>query len=81
VVDLHIRPEVVFSWLKELKAVNPYYNDIIIDESNEMRNQLKQVTERLIINAEILSSDMEITIDKFATEKPVNETVEDKENH
>ncbi|KZR96741.1 Uncharacterized protein APZ42_008747, partial [Daphnia magna] len=58
-----------------LQAVHPSSASIIIDDSQPIANQLNSVIHKLILNAEILSSDIEINIDKVATERPANKPI------
>ncbi|KZS05250.1 Uncharacterized protein APZ42_031627, partial [Daphnia magna] len=77
--DLKIRPSRVYDWLEALQAVHPSYANIIIDDSQPIANQLNSVTHKLILNAEILSSEIEINIDKVATERPANQPIAEDE--
>ena len=73
--DLKIRPQCVYDWLEVLQAVNPHYANVVIDRSLETRQEMNGVIEKFILNAEILSAQLEINIDKFATERPANQPV------
>ena len=48
--QLQVRPNVVILWLKTLKLLNSYYNDIILDESEEMHSQLESIPALIISN-------------------------------
>ena len=74
-----VRPERIFDWLEVLQAVHPSYANIIIDDSPSAVNQLTSVTDKLILHPEVLSSAMEINIDKVATERPANQPVTEDE--
>ena len=80
--DLKIRPQCVYDWLEVLQAVNPHYSNIFIDRSEETIDEMNGVMEKFILNAEVLSQEMEINIDKCATERPANQPVaEDEEEN
>ena len=73
--DLKIRPQCVYDWLEVLQAVNPHYANVIIDRSLVTLQEMNGVIEKFIFNAEVLSTELEINIDKFATERPANQPV------
>ena len=77
--DLKIRPDRIYDWLEVLQAVHPSYANIIIDDSRYAIDQLTSITDKLILHAEVLSSEMEINIDKVATERPANQPVTEDE--
>ena len=77
--DLKVRPERIFDWLEVLQAVHLSYANIIIDDSPSAVHQLTSVADKLILHAEVLSSAMEINIDKVATERPANQPVTEDE--
>ena len=77
--QLQVRPKCVYDWLEASYAIHPSNSSIAIDDSPSAVRQLNLVTEKLILNSEILSSDTEIYIDKFATERPANQPVTEDE--
>lgn len=58
--DLQVRSSVVFKWLQMLKAVNPYYSDIILDTSDNMIQQLEAIPKQLIQHAHIVDQETNI---------------------
>ena len=78
--QLQIRPNCVIDWLEALQAVHPHFPNIVIDYSRDSANELTNEIDKLILHAEILSTQMHIKIDKFASERPENQqVVEDEE--
>jgi hypothetical protein len=65
--ELRVRPDIVFEWLRSLKALNPLYRDIQIDDSQDMTNRLNRVADNLIENATIVDSERDIMVDRLVT--------------
>ena len=63
--ELIVRKDVVYEWLRALKALNPEYRDIIINESDEIRNELDLISSRLLNDTIIISSEQEINMEKL----------------
>ena len=62
-----IRPNVVFQWLRMLKAVNPLWADIVItDETEAVYHKMTNVLETLLADADILDSEIVAGIDERA---------------
>jgi hypothetical protein len=48
--EFQVRSQTIFEWLIFLKDVNPQYKDIVIDETDEMKDYLKQLHDQSIYN-------------------------------
>ena len=67
VQHLHVRPAVVYAWLRALKALNPSYADIDIDESEEARLAMDGTAQQLLDNAVVIEDELGVTIERLAT--------------
>lgn len=78
-----VRVDVVYSWLRMLKAVNSKYRDIVIDDSPEMIRSLQRIPDELMERTTIIDNETEIEIDrlienKCATEQTAEDSTVDK---
>ena len=62
--ELQVNADKVFLWLRALKALNPRYRDIIIDDSESMRETLNSVTDNILSEVSIIDEAMEDNIEK-----------------
>ena len=65
ITELQVRKEVVYKWLKALKALHPLYEDIVIDESETMGQSLDDITPTLWRNSEELTDQAVLNIEQF----------------
>ena len=64
VSELQVDADKVFLWLRALKALNPRYRDIVIDNSNAMRETLNNITSNILQEVTIIDECMEENIEK-----------------
>ncbi|KZR99781.1 Uncharacterized protein APZ42_004224, partial [Daphnia magna] len=72
--EMHVRTDVVFSWLRALKHLNHFYTNITIDDTPEMEVILEHIADDLIQHARIVSDDVGIAVERLATaerEQPI----------
>ena len=67
VQELQVRSDVVMRWLRALKALNPYYKNITIDDSPETCAALDHVSDEIIRQADTDYSETAIAMDRIAT--------------
>lgn len=63
--ELRIRNHVVYNWITVLKAVNPLYSSIIIDDSPNAVRSLQNLEERLRRDAQLLSDPESIDVENI----------------
>ena len=59
----------MIEWLSALKALNPFYANIIIDKSACLKQKLNQTIENLVDKPRIISSELEIAMEEVAAEE------------
>ena len=69
--ELKIDHEKVFKWLRVLKAVNPHFIGITIDDSEEMRESLLKLSEALVHDVTFVNEKMENEIEKLVQQETV----------
>jgi len=62
--ELQVDADKVFLWLRALKALNPRYKNIVIDNSNAMRETLNNITSNILREVSIIDDSMEENIEK-----------------
>ena len=67
---IKIRPDVVFRWLRALKALNPLYADIVIDDTPQVRADLQQIETSVLESIQFVSDDA-LAIDAEACQDDV----------
>ena len=63
-LEVKIRPQVVFNWLRLLKALHPLYKHIVVDDSVEMIKQMENVPYQLLSSAAHIDDPTTVGIDK-----------------
>lgn len=63
--ELQMRTKNVYNWLRMLKKCHPLYYNIVIDESEEMKKSMNELTKTLINETEVIDSDNAINIEKI----------------
>ena len=77
--ELHVRPTVVLEWLEALTYLNCFYENIEIDKSTEMVEEMKEIAQKLIDNVDIISDKVDIAVDLLASNQlPSDEDTEDQ---
>jgi hypothetical protein len=54
--DLQVRSNVIYAWLKLLKAINPNYKDVIIDKSDSTKTAINGLTKYFMDSADTWTS-------------------------
>jgi hypothetical protein len=64
----HLRVDItnVYTWLHHLKSSNPFYSDIVIDESQAIALKLSELPRQLCDSASIISDDVTIRMEQQA---------------
>lgn len=71
---IQVRYSVIFMWVNALKQFNPWYKDINIDETMEMKNNLERIpAKELIYRATIVDQDSDIHIDHLVCQPLSNQ--------
>jgi hypothetical protein len=78
--DIMVRPDVVYKWLYVLKIFSPYYKDILIHDTPEIRKKLEDIPEVLLKHATIITGESEIFIDRIIGKESGAEKVNETKN-
>ena len=65
--ELNVRTQNVYNWLRMLKQCNPKYWNITINESDECKLKLQNLTKELLDNIEIVDNVNSINIERVVT--------------
>ena len=65
--ELRVRTEVVYQWLNALKILNPLYSKAIIEDCDDMRMAIENITTDLIEKVTIVDNEEDILIDRVLT--------------
>ena len=66
---INARSDIIYSWLSALKSLNPFYTNITIDRTAEMQSNLSGLAKGFLEQNNVLSSELEIAIEKLAAEQ------------
>ena len=64
-----MRFEVVIEWLRALKALNPFYHNIIIDESSSSQEKLNEAIKECVEKPRVISNELELAMEEIAAEE------------